>query len=119
MKYKDFHILCSLLCILLHALSLDCLVLNPPIHSPPHPQAPLKRQLGHYLLPIGLCIVLTLGYYSFHRRWMTKYTTWSSVHWEDFTSLLSVTITPEWDVVQQKSIFGFYHILRVCTKIHL
>lgn len=37
-----------------------------------------------------------LGLLLFSQKWVTKCTSWNSVHWEDFTSLLSFTISPEW-----------------------
>lgn len=59
----------------------------------------LVFQYFHSRKKDGRCFLwfrsLTSGQLFFHTKWTARCTTWSSAHWEDFPSLLSLKTTPQ------------------------
>lgn len=90
-RYKDLHNLCLHPQVNVHAPSMDTSVLDIPIFILKGPR-PTSEAICHCL---WIHVYLTLVYFSFHRKWMTRYTTWSSVHWEGVSSPISFRATPE------------------------
>ena len=73
--------------------------------SPPRPSYPWSSHLfPSRPLTAGMATwfchesiyILASGYFSFHTKWVTRYTTWNSAPWEDSPSSLSLRAIPEW-----------------------
>jgi hypothetical protein len=90
---------------------------------------------GHLAMTMSLYIFLTSGYFSFHMKLLTKYTTHSCLCWEDFpftvsqghlwvdyreaTILFQLSLAYRTDGPMCKASLGFFLLFRLVVQNHL